>query len=35
MEKQNGSPDTAHGTETPQRKINFQQLQNSFGGGDR
>ena len=35
MEKQNGTPETAKGTETPQRKINFQQLQNAFGGGDR
>ena len=29
------SPDTAKGPETPTRRINFQQLQNAFGGGDR
>jgi len=34
LESQNSSTDTAVGPTTPQRRINFQQLQKAFSGGE-
>lgn len=35
INKQNTSPDMAKGSETPQRQINFKNLQKALGGDDR
>jgi hypothetical protein len=32
--QQGAAPDTVKGPETPARRINFQQLQKAFSGGD-
>ncbi len=34
IEKSGSSPETAAGPATPQRRINFAQLQKAFSGGD-